>query len=394
MASHIPDLEALVGEVEKHPLLYDPAHRDQRDAFKRSQAWKEIGKALNATTSTCKRQWRSVRDRFVREERLCRTSQQPVSEAERFEKWGLYRHLGFLAKVYKTRLCEKSALGHGTATEKNFVHGGRLGPSQSTPSPVQPVQAVQLFPSPAGDKDAEAADYDTGSECVILHPDVITQSVLLSMVSVPSPEEIIVPDQPPSMDVHVPTTNCGSTSGHEQTSESAQREPAATALNHVTIKEEPLSCVNSEEETESGGAHHGAAATVAHDDTSRAAPRRASSEERQAAPRRKRKLQPTTTSTLKRPRRDFEADRSGGDDAVDSADALLRHLAQATERVRVAADATTTCRLMQLDSADSDIMFLLSLRERLRSFGPRERSLALVRIQEVLHEIEFGTAAR
>ncbi|KAL3213884.1 hypothetical protein MRX96_007294 [Rhipicephalus microplus] len=358
MASHTPDLEALVGEVEKHPLLYDPAHRDQRDAFKRSQAWKEIGKALNATTSTCKRQWRSVRDRFVREERLCRTSHQPVSEAERFEKWGLYRHLGFLAKVYKTRLCEKSALGHGTATEKNFVHGGRLGPSQSTPSPVQPVQAVQLFPSPAGNKDAEAADYDTGSECVILHPDVITQSVLLSMVSVPSPEEIIVPDQPPSMDVHVPTTNCGATSGHEQTSESAQREPAATAVNHVTIKEEPLSCRDRRRHAASGSCSR--------------RPRRPSSGH-----------DATSKQT-----------GAGGDEAVDSADALLRHLAQATERVRVAADATTTCRLMQLDSADSDIMFLLSLRERLRSFGPRERSLALVRIQEVLHEIEFGTAAR
>ncbi|KAL1426174.1 hypothetical protein MTO96_018434 [Rhipicephalus appendiculatus] len=394
MALYTHDLEALVAEVEKHPLLYDPAHREQRDAFKRSQAWKAIGKAMNATPSTCKRQWRSVRDRFVREERLCRVSAQPESEAERHAKWTLYKHLGFLARVYKTRPHDKSALGHDAGSKKNFVRGGRLGPSQFVRSSVQPVQAVQLMQSSAGDKGAEAADYDTGSECVILHPDVITQSVLLSMVNVPSPDEIIIPDQPSSMDVQDSTNNCVTTSGREQSSESAQRDQAATAFDHVTVKEEPLSFVTSEEETGSGGTLHGdGAAAVADEETSRPTPRHASPGPRQAAPRRKRKSNPAAKSTLERSRR---ADGSDGDDTdvVGSTNSLLHHLVRATERVRVAADATMTCRVPHLDAGDSDTMFLLSLRERLRSFGPRERSLALVKIQEVLHEIEFGTAAR
>ncbi|XP_037499309.1 uncharacterized protein LOC119373356 [Rhipicephalus sanguineus] len=402
MALYTHDLEALVAEVEKHPVLYDPGHGKQRDIMKRFQAWRDIGKALNATPSTCKKQWRSVRDRFVREQRLCLLSSRQDTEAQRHAKWGLYKHLGFLARCVKARPNGKRALNHHTGSKKKFGRTGRLRPLRPA---VQPVQAVQLVQSSAEDKGVEAADYDTGSECVIFHPEVITQSVLLSMVNVPSPDEIIIPDQPSSMDVQDSTTNCGTTSGHEQISQSAQREPAGSAFDLVTVKEEPLSCVTSEEETGSAGTLLGdgaaAAAPVGDDEASSLPiPRRASPQYRQALLRRKRKSDPTTEPTPKRSHRtgedDVDADGSDGadTDVVGSTNALLHHLVQATERVRAAADATTTCRLAHVDPGESDTMYLLSLRERLRSFGPRERSLALVRIQEVLHEIEFGTTDR
>lgn len=396
------DLEALVAEVAKHPLLYKPGHCEQRDFYKRTQAWKAIAKAMNATPATCKRQWRSVRDRFVREERLSRAAGQQETEEERLAKWGLYKHLDFLAKVYKSRPNGKRTLSGGAGSGKNSVRSGRVGTSQPLRPSAQaePLQAAQLMQSLVGDKGAaDSADYDAGSECVILHPDVITQSVLLSMVNVPSPDEIIVPDQPSPMDVQESRTNCGAASGQGQTTESSQRAPAGTAFDHVTIKEEPLSCVTSEEETAgSGGTLPGGDSadtagneqTVSHPGPRSPVPRRAL--------RRKPMSNPTTTT---RPRRTYDVDdvrirvddeASDGEDTA-STNALLRHLEKAMERIGVAAGATEQCRLPHVDLADSDTMFLLSLRERLRNFGPRERSLALVKIQAVLHEIEFGTAA-
>ncbi|XP_070377290.1 uncharacterized protein [Dermacentor albipictus] len=156
--------------------------------------------------SACKRQWRSVRDRFVREERLSKL--QSETEDDRLVKWGLYKHLGFLVGAYETR----QSLSDAAGSEKKAVVGGPRGTSQAVQS-VQPVQlqAVQLVQTSAGERDkgaVVAADYDAGSECVILHPDAITQSVLLSMVNMPSPDEIIIPDQPPSIDLG-DSTNCG-----------------------------------------------------------------------------------------------------------------------------------------------------------------------------------------
>lgn len=390
------DLEALVAEVAKHPLLYKPGHCEQRDFYKRTQAWKAIAKAMNATPATCKRQWRSVRDRFVREERLSRAAGQQETDEERLAKWGLYKHLDFLAKVYKSRPNGKRTLSGGAGSGKNSVRGGRVGTSQPLRPSAQPepLQAAQMMQSLVGDKGAAAsADYDAGSECVILHPDVITQSVLLSMVNVPSPDEIIVPDQQSPMDVQDSRTDCGAASGQGQTTESAQRTPVGTAFHHVTIKEEPLSCVTSEEETAGSGTLRGgdSADTAGNEQT-------ASRTRSRRALRRKPMSNPTTRT---RPRRtdDVEDVRIGVDDEgsdgedTGSINALLRHLEKAMERIGVAVGTTEQCRLPHVDLGDSDTMFLLSLRERLRNFGPRERSLALVKIQAVLHEIEFGTAA-
>ncbi|XP_070377922.1 uncharacterized protein [Dermacentor albipictus] len=387
------DLESLIAEVEKHPLLYDPSHREQRDFFKRSQAWKAIAKAMNSTPSACKRQWRSVRDRFVREERLSKL--QSETEDDRLAKWGLYKHLGFLVRAYQTRQSLSEAAG---SEKKAVVVGGQRGTPQAVQS-VQPVQlqAVQLVQTSAGERDkgaVVAADYDAGSECVILHPDAITQSVLLSMMNMPSPDEIIIPDQPSSIDLG-DSTNCGTTSEHGDPSESTQRAPVG-ALDLVTVKQEPPSCATSEEETGSGdtlrdrSAPSGETNSARHDSSVAAA----------QSWRRKRKSSTATNSTLKRSRRadvDDGGNRaagSNGDDVVRSTNALLHHLVTATERVKAAAEVATQCRLPHLNSEDSDTMFLLSLRERLRSFGPRERSLALLKIQEVLHDIEFGNAAR
>lgn len=87
--------------------------------------------------------------------------------------------------------------------------------------------------------------------------------------------------------------------------------------------------------------------------------------------------------------KDGDAENGSDDNSTDN---LLRELTTATERLSARVEDVAPCRLQHIDPEDSDTMYLLSLRERLRRFGPREKSLALVRIQEVLHEIEFGEA--
>lgn len=48
------------------------------------------------------------------------------------------------------------------------------------------------------------------------------------------------------------------------------------------------------------------------------------------------------------------------------------------------------CRLKHLDPEDCETMFLLSLRDRLKNLEPKRKSLAQIKIQEALHQIEFG----
>ncbi|XP_077522842.1 uncharacterized protein LOC144133545 isoform X2 [Amblyomma americanum] len=362
------DLETLCMAVEKHPLLYDPAHPDVRDFVKRAQAWKAISKVMNASPANCKKHWRSVRDRFVREERLAK---QADVEDDRLAKWSLYRHLGFLVKSQRARLWNSSS---DTYPGNETVVNGHVQPKYGQGVlPAQPSQPpLQLRPMPAAQN---PEGYDVGSECVILHPDAITQSVLLSMVNVPSPDEIITPDQPPTttMSCLENLTCCGTSPEPRQTP------PIQT---RITVKQEPPDC-ETLDQFEGQWEDQSARTSTTTSVQSRSAPLDT------GLSRGKRK---SSEAGIGR-RSKYAKERRDSGDVASSTDALLRELTAATEQMKAMADATAQCRLQQrVDPDDCETMYLLSLRERLRKFGPREKSLALVRIQQVLHEIEFGTS--
>lgn len=432
------DLEALCREVEKHPLLYDP---ERRDLSKRNHTWRMIARAMRCPPEICKRHWRSVRDRFVREERLA-GGLAMNDDDERANRWSLYRHLGFL-KAYKARTRQKSvSSSEGRLRRRQMLEKSESEPTQSRhPQVAQPVQQIALQTiqvQPVGLQTIElvAQHYpsqeqksvvEENPECSILHPDAITQSVLLSMVNVPPPDEVITPDQPPT------TVSCDESPAYPNFPRHAEarlltgrdgegaaqrsfhmlegaapaassgptKSPAINGPPLITIKQEPgvetKECSNNPEGGGQGSSDSATAQSFQFTpvNTARELHRQrtaGSSDGHRAVAGRSRK----------RRRRDSQYDYCDDDDSnskdgdgdkgsdENSTDDLLRELTTATERLSARVEHVTPCRLQHIDPEDSDTMYLLSLRERLRRFGPREKSLALVRIQEVLHKIEFG----
>lgn len=81
----------------------------------------------------------------------------------------------------------------------------------------------------------------------------------------------------------------------------------------------------------------------------------------------------------------------GGSDEANGADAPSRG-EQPTATPRKKPEQRPHCKLVHVDLTDCDTMYLLSQRDRLSRLDPKRKSMAMKRIQEVMHEIEFEKA--
>jgi hypothetical protein len=92
----------LVHQVRRHPCLFDIRDSKYRHTEYRNQAWAEIIKNLNfpGDINAIYKQWKKIRDRYVREKRKMRMSASGVStegrETEEPPAWDLYRELTWL----------------------------------------------------------------------------------------------------------------------------------------------------------------------------------------------------------------------------------------------------------------------------------------------------------
>lgn len=50
----------LIGEYEKHPLLWQAKHAQDYNKFKKQDAWEEIAEKVNADTDECKKKIASL----------------------------------------------------------------------------------------------------------------------------------------------------------------------------------------------------------------------------------------------------------------------------------------------------------------------------------------------
>uniref|UniRef100_A0A8R1TKY4 MADF domain-containing protein n=1 Tax=Onchocerca volvulus TaxID=6282 RepID=A0A8R1TKY4_ONCVO len=82
---------SLIQEVQQHPCLYDIRDPKYRHSECRNQAWAEIIKNLDfpGDINSIYKQWKKVRDRYVREKRKIRMSSANGSEVEE-SQWDLF----------------------------------------------------------------------------------------------------------------------------------------------------------------------------------------------------------------------------------------------------------------------------------------------------------------
>ncbi|XP_064474468.1 uncharacterized protein LOC135388684 [Ornithodoros turicata] len=113
--------EMLCVEIEKYPCLYDKSRPEYKDSIKRENAWQAIARTLTLHAEECKNQWRTIRDRYARENRHLKDDG-PRSGAGVDEvvtsRSALYKYLGFLKSHFKSkRLMEQNTVDDGNTSE-------------------------------------------------------------------------------------------------------------------------------------------------------------------------------------------------------------------------------------------------------------------------------------
>ncbi|XP_064469091.1 transcription factor Adf-1-like [Ornithodoros turicata] len=112
-------------EIEKHPWLYDKTRSEYKDTLKRENAWQAIARTLKLNAEECKKQWRTIRDRYARENRQT-TEDRPRSGAGSDEvvtsKWSLYKYLGFLKPHLKSKKLQEQNTVDATGNSEQY-HG-------------------------------------------------------------------------------------------------------------------------------------------------------------------------------------------------------------------------------------------------------------------------------
>ncbi|XP_064470774.1 transcription factor Adf-1-like [Ornithodoros turicata] len=271
--------ERLCAEVAKHPLLFDRKTSGYSDPVQRSHAWRVIGRALNYPDEECHKQWRTIRDKYVREVRQGREDGDTGMDQVQ-SSWPLFRCLGFLR-------------GH-----------------------IQMRRNHRMLEQDRADKQCQAAASGTD---MILQCDVETPRLL----------EVLV--------------NGGDASSTE--------EPAVKITGSVGEYWE-------HEES--------------HEDTSEA-----SDTFRELQQQEMRYESPVRRSVKRR-----QTHATSVTLPTASTDEL-----PTVKQERVNGDH---CHREHIDVRDCDVMFLLSLKETLKSLPPRKKRLAQLKFQQVLYDLEFG----
>ncbi|XP_052864533.1 uncharacterized protein LOC128271135 [Anopheles cruzii] len=129
------DIERLIAEVKKRPVLYDKKCSAYRRASEMERAWTGVAEALNMKVESCKKRWKSLRDNFIKHYRVEMQPDQQQTQGVR-KAWPYYENMGFLrghVEVYrlKTLECSRPASPDISAhkVEESF-HGSVYDESQ------------------------------------------------------------------------------------------------------------------------------------------------------------------------------------------------------------------------------------------------------------------------
>ncbi|XP_073811048.1 uncharacterized protein [Musca autumnalis] len=84
--------EALINAVQQHPCIYDKSSKAYRNKFSKEKAWDAVANAVGKPVKQCQTRWKSLRDRFVKEELKLASG----SEAPEYMDWKFSASMSFL----------------------------------------------------------------------------------------------------------------------------------------------------------------------------------------------------------------------------------------------------------------------------------------------------------
>ncbi|XP_056312785.1 transcription factor Adf-1-like [Danio aesculapii] len=95
-------MEKLIQTVYAFPVLYNVSLHDYRSTERRVKAWREVAASVGLPVVECKRRWKTIRDRYIRERRLCKLKKD--LGGRRLHYWPHRESLAFLdAHIRKRR---------------------------------------------------------------------------------------------------------------------------------------------------------------------------------------------------------------------------------------------------------------------------------------------------
>ncbi|XP_051981471.1 uncharacterized protein LOC127642997 [Xyrauchen texanus] len=133
--------EKLIQIVYTYPVLYNVSCQNYRSSEKRAKAWRDVAASVGLSVVECKRRWRSIRDRYIRERRLCKLKKE--EGGRRLHHWPHRETLSFLdAHIRKRkRHSESEALedledvgGSGQESPDESLDESSAGDSKPTES--------------------------------------------------------------------------------------------------------------------------------------------------------------------------------------------------------------------------------------------------------------------
>ncbi|CAL2041318.1 unnamed protein product [Caenorhabditis brenneri] len=120
----------LIAEVKSRPFLYDQSDEGYNLLSWRNSAWNEIAENLETTSEHVKTRWKTLRDRYKKEEKKERVSKKPSS-------WVFQRPLKFIQAHLKDR--------HTDETDSNPSSDHSTKTESSAPGHVSPMEAAMSF---------------------------------------------------------------------------------------------------------------------------------------------------------------------------------------------------------------------------------------------------------
>ncbi|XP_067631629.1 transcription factor Adf-1-like isoform X2 [Eurosta solidaginis] len=123
----------LIEAVKQNPVIYDRSHYNYKHFVRKAQTWKQIAELLGVPEQKCTKRWKSLRDKFAREMKLCQES-----------RWRYFKQMQFL--VDSIRQYRESLLGKVTSVQQATNQVTQVDPNQQQQPQQQTV--VDVFTQP------------------------------------------------------------------------------------------------------------------------------------------------------------------------------------------------------------------------------------------------------
>ncbi|XP_076867498.1 uncharacterized protein LOC143518698 [Brachyhypopomus gauderio] len=141
------ETEKLIKSVCGHPELYDSTSNEYRSNEKRVAAWNRVGASVGLSAHECRRRWKSVRDRYIRERRLSKLTKEEGGRVLGF--WCHRESLTFLNPYIRERQDhrDEDMDDESDTNEENLVvalRESQFGLKQEPLTAVSTVEGMKL----------------------------------------------------------------------------------------------------------------------------------------------------------------------------------------------------------------------------------------------------------